>query len=128
MCVAMHWVRLEGKSGRRNNLARLVVCGIKNAAGSFWRLSNSAWVWADDPQGQGSKGCFGGRIGLDAYSGRGVLDGKELQRCAQPFSTWLFCGDKAIAASAGHPASMPSSGRPGRPILLLWCNRQCRTA
>ena len=27
MCVAMHGVRLEGTSGRRNNLAKLVVCG-----------------------------------------------------------------------------------------------------
>ena len=72
MCVAMHGVRLEGTSGRRNNLAKLVECGMKNAASSFWRQSNSAWVWADDPQGQESKGCFGGRIGLDAYSKRGV--------------------------------------------------------
>jgi hypothetical protein len=31
MCVAMHGVRLEGTSGRRNNLAKLVGCGTKNA-------------------------------------------------------------------------------------------------
>jgi hypothetical protein len=35
MCLAMHGVRLEGTSGRRNNLARLVVCGIKNAEVAF---------------------------------------------------------------------------------------------
>ena len=29
MCVAMHGVRLEGTSGRRNKLAKLVVCGMK---------------------------------------------------------------------------------------------------
>ena len=88
MCVAMHGVRLEGTSGRRNNLAKLVECGMKNAIGSFWRQSNSAWVWADDPQGQESKGCFGGRIGLDAYSKRGLPDGKEPQRAWITISTW----------------------------------------
>jgi hypothetical protein len=51
MCVAMHGVRLEGTSGRRNNLARIVGCGMKNAFKFYHPMAVVV-------RGQSSLSCF----------------------------------------------------------------------